>query len=132
MKNVNCYWELDMKIQIREGQVWSYKTRKSEEGSKLTVIKTDKFDDQLIVHIQIDGLKLVKKKTGEIISTSIEHLPISLEMFNKSVCKLESVVESSINDGYLHWKKLFNQGEAGVWSVEIANAIEMTEDTCNS
>ena len=121
-----------MKNKIKEGQVWSYKTRTSEEGSRLTIIKTDGHDKDLVIHIKIDGLKLIAKDSGDVIGTSIEHLPINLEMFKKSVRKIESVVESSINEGYLHWKKLFDKGNAGVWSIEIADAIEMTEETYNS
>ncbi|MDB5135250.1 MAG: hypothetical protein JWP37_1853 [Mucilaginibacter sp.] len=68
----------------------------------------------------------MKNNSGGIISTSIEHLPISLEMFKKSVHKVEAIIEITINEGYL-----YNFGKAGLWSVEIAKAIEMTEETYN-
>ncbi|MDB4923934.1 hypothetical protein [Mucilaginibacter sp.] len=117
--------------EIKEGQIWSYKCRKSEAGSRVTIIKVDDFNNGPIVHIKIEGLKLIEKASGEITATSIEHLPISLEMFKKSVCKVESIVKPTINEGYLHWEKLFNNGKAGAWAVEIANAIELTEETYN-
>jgi hypothetical protein len=119
-----------MENKVKEGQIWSYKTRRSEEGSRLMIIKVDEAD--LIVNIKIDGLKLTEKDSGDAMATSIEHLPISFEMFKKSAHKIESVVEPVVSEGYLYWKKLFDEGKAGVWSVEISNAIGITEETYNS
>ena len=117
---------------IKEGQVWSYKNRNFEKGSRLIISKIDAIGKDIIIHIKIDGLKLRDKRSGEIIGTSIGHLPISLEMLKNSVCKVESIIVPSLDEGYFHWKELFDKGKAGVWLVEVADAIEMTEETYNS
>ncbi|MEO6979591.1 MAG: hypothetical protein ABI113_14470 [Mucilaginibacter sp.] len=123
---------LILKSKIKEGQVWSYNCRNSEQESRLTIIKLDKPGNEQIVHIRVDNVSIIQRNTGEVIATSIEHLPMSLDAFSKSVRKIESTVEIAINDGYFHWKKLFDKGEAGVWSVEVSDAIEITESTYNN
>ena len=119
---------LILKDKIKEGQIWSYKSRSSEPGSKLTVIKLDTPGNEQIVHISVDSLRITQRNTGEVTATYIEHLPMSLDAFSKSVIKIESIVETSINEGYLDWKNKFDEGKAGVWSLEISEVIEMIEN----
>ena len=118
-----------MENNIEEGQVWSYKNRAYEKGSKVTIIKIDDLETGIVVHLKIDGLKLLEKNSGKVMATSIEHLPISFDMFKKSVIDIEAIVKVLPNEGYSHWKRLFDTGEAGVWAIEIADAIEVTEET---
>ena len=121
-----------MKQIIKEGQVWTYKCRPHETGSRLTIIKVDTLNGEPTIHISIDGLKLKDKLSGDIFATVIEHLPFSLAAIKKSFLKNEGSIEPSINDGYLHWKELFDAGKAGIWNIEIRQAIAMTEETYNS
>lgn len=120
-----------LKNNIEEGQIWSYKCRDSEPESTLTVIKIDKPGNEQIVHIRVDKVSIIQRDTGEVIATYIEHLPMSIEAFSKSVGKVESMVKTSINDGYLDWKKKFDERKAGVWSLEVSAVIEMIENIYN-
>jgi len=122
---------LVLKSKIKEGQVWSYNCRNSEPESRLTIIKLDNPGKEQIVHIRVDDVNIIQRNTGEVIATYIEHLPMSLDAFSKSVGEIESTVETSINDGYFDWKKKFDEGKAGVWSLEVSAVIEMIENTCN-
>jgi hypothetical protein len=116
-----------MDVELKQGQVWSYKNRDGENDSRLTILKIENLNNIEIIHIRIDGLISNKNSSRTVPLTTIEHLPISLEMFKKSIIKLEMEVDASINDGYLYWKEEFLQGKAGIWSIEVAEVIVLTD-----
>ena len=73
-----------MEIKIVPGQIWIYKTRKHERDSRVIVVDIeDRPNESRIVHIKINNLKIKRKQTGQVILDSIEHLPVSRDMFEK-------------------------------------------------
>jgi len=115
--------------EIAAGQVWTYKCRTGEEESRVTVFKVDSVSESSIVHIRIDGLKLINKDTGEIAGEQIAHLPVDLKSFKESIVELESLVATSVTEGYWIWKKEFDAGNAGVWALQISEVINIIEDS---
>jgi hypothetical protein len=120
--------EIDMFNTIKEGQIWSYKTRRNEEDSTLIVLKFEELNGVAIVHIKLEGLKLKAKSKKDII-LSIDHLPISLKSFENSVISLKGTCKTGLNDGYFYWRHKFESGESGIWSIEIAEIISLTENS---
>ncbi|HZI86493.1 MAG TPA: hypothetical protein VFD48_06645 [Pyrinomonadaceae bacterium] len=114
------------------GQVWSYKTRSNEKKSSFIVLKVEHHPKLgNIVHIALRDLKL-KKPNGEFIETA-GHLPFAEEWIDKSASKIlkEKADLPKYEDGYGMWREAFEAGKAGVYTITIAEAIDVMEATLN-
>jgi len=114
------------------GQVWSYKTRPNENKSSFIVLKVEN-NPKLgnIVHIALRELRL-KKPNGDFIETA-RHLPFAEESINKSIVKLlkEKAELPDYEEGYGLWREAFDSGKAGIYTITIAEAVEVMERTLN-
>lgn len=113
------------------GQSWKYHTRSGEENSKLTILKVEKVNNETIVHVALSGLKIKNPHSPEGVSETIDHLPFSKEAVIESVIE-QSGVENRLPDfmeGYLEWKKAFESGKGGVFTVTVKEAVEYVEQT---
>jgi hypothetical protein len=120
----------DSKYKI--GQVWSYKTRPGEEKSTFIVVKVESHPKLgNIVHIALRGLRL-KKPNGEFIEAA-DHLPFAEEAINKSAVKVvkEKADLPDYAEGYGMWREAFDAGKAGVYTISIAEAVGVMEETLN-
>lgn len=120
-----------MENNIKKGQIWSYKTREGEDDSRLIILNSETLNAEEIIHIRISNLKIKDLITGEVIADSIEHLPISKDKFMQSVLKIEGKTHVELEEGYFSWKRAFESGKAGIWSVEVKEVVNMTEQSCN-
>lgn len=121
----------DEKFKI--GQIWQYKTRKGEEESRVIILKVDKFENEIIVHVSVLNAKIKNSQIKGGISNEIGHLPFSRESIDKSLTKLESSNNElpDFIDGYKQWKKAFNSGKGGVFTVSVMEAIDYVEQSLN-
>jgi hypothetical protein len=58
----------------------------------------------------------------------VEHIPISLNAFNENdleVAESTSTCELDDVEGFVVWKKLFDKGEAGVYSLSVEEVLMM-------
>lgn len=114
------------------GQVWSYKTRANEKKSSFTVLKVE-HDAKLgnIIHIALRDLKM-KKPNGDFIETA-GHLPFAEEAINKSAVKLLKAKADlpDYEEGYNMWREAFDAGKAGIYTITIAEAVDVMETTLN-
>lgn len=123
---------------FKEGQVWRYKNRVGEEGSTILILYVENLGNSLkedkVIHIAIDNIKIKNLKNNKKISDGIQHVPISEGSLMNSVLKLEknNAEIPDFREDYNYWKKAFENGEGGVWSVEVAKIIDYTEETLNS
>jgi len=117
-----------------EGQVWSYKTRKGEEVSRVLLNKIET-DPKLgkIFHISVSGVKVKNPHISGGISTDLPHFPVSEETLKKSLTKLagKSQPNPDYLDGYRTWKTAFNKGEAGVFTIDVADIVGVIEQAIN-
>lgn len=108
------------------GQVWTYPTRAGEEASRVIVcrVETDARLGQ-IVHIHVSGLRLKNKHVPGGFVDQIGHMPYSGDALRKNVTALESTGAAlpAFEDGYAEWRAAFDQGQAGVWTAPIAEAL---------
>jgi len=119
-----------MKFDIEKGQVWEYQTRPGEEDSCLVIVDCEQIETgSLFVHIMIEGLKVKDNQTGEIKDWSISHTPIDGEMLIKSLKRIVSYRKIEVNEGLLYWREEFKKGVAGVWSIDLAEVITLTENS---
>lgn len=89
----------------KPGQVWSYKTRPSEEESTLTILRVDATrDNKRIVHIRVDKIRL-KNCNGGNEPDKIEHMPFSKEALDESVAtNIRNGLVPYFKSGYTEWR----------------------------
>ena len=116
------------------GQQWSYSARPGEEKSYLIIVKIDN-DAKLgrIIHISLRGLKIKNPRAPEGVSEIVEHMPFLETAMEKSGLKLlnEKVDVPDFKEGYAMWREAFDAGNAGAYSITVAEAVEVMEKAIN-
>lgn len=117
-----------------EGQVWSYKTRKGEENSRVLINQVEE-NQKLgkIFHISVSGVKVKNPRIAGGISTDLPHFPVSAETLKKSLTKLEGKRQPNPDyyEGYQTWKSAFDKGEAGIFTIDVADIVGVVETAIN-
>ena len=114
------------------GQVWAYQTRPHEPNSLLTVVKVElQHGTAVAVHIHVDGLNLKPAESGGLPGTTASHLPFSEEALDTSVISMVDhvVVLPDFEEGYMIWREAFLEGNAGIFSVTVAEVMDFIEST---
>jgi hypothetical protein len=110
------------------GQVWQYKTRPDEQGSRITVLKVEALPKVgTIVHVRVDHIRL-RNCTGGPEPDTFQHMPFAREAMERSIAKLEKN-DVNIPDlgGYEQWRV----DCGGVYTITVAEAIKVAEYTFN-
>lgn len=117
-------------LTLSKGQVWHYEARKGEEDSTLTINHID-YDDEhrAIYHLSIDGIRIQPSQYGLEPVTQIHHLPVAENALIESLTELEEAVLplNGSEEGYASWKSAYKEGNAGVFSIRIAEIINNIE-----
>jgi hypothetical protein len=119
---------MSTKMELIEGQVWSYKSRTAESDSEARVIKIDDFG----VHISLNNLKVVNPETSSGYSSEVSHFPMDLKAFEDSVIELKRIddhFEEDYLSGFDVWLEENTNGDAGYFTVSIREAVQFIEDT---
>lgn len=116
------------------GQIWNYKTRKGEENSTLKILKVEKYSETgKVIHISVSRLRMKDPASPEGFAQTLSHIPISEEALNKSVTKLQNetrkMPDSIEMDGYSYWKKEFDRGNAGIFSIPVSEIVSLMEES---
>lgn len=114
------------------GQVWSYKTRPIEKKSTFVVLKVEHHPKLgNIVHIALRDIKLRNPRGGYI--ETARHLPFAEEAINRSAIKLLKEREDlpDYDEGYRMWRESFDAGTAGIYTITIAEAVDVMEAALN-
>lgn len=130
---MNCKDKPDA-MKYNAGQEWSYKTRSTEKSSTLKILKIEEYPKAgKVIHISVSGLKMKNPDSPEGFAQTLSHIPISEEALNKSVTKLKNEThkkpDSLEMDGYSYWKKEFDKGNAGVFSISVSEIVNLMEES---
>jgi hypothetical protein len=109
------------------GQVWTYKTRAGELNSRITIVRLD--DDPEygnIIHIHISNIEIENANAPGGKTTYIAHMPFMEDALAECVEQIEneSAELPDYQEGHQLWRTAFENGEAGVFSVTVAEAID--------
>lgn len=118
------------KSKYKVGQVWSYKTRPQEPNSTFTVVKVESSEKLgTIVHVSLQGLKVKNSRHKNGFSDTVSHMPFSEKAIDQSVTKLvkENADLPDYQEGYNQWKQAFDAGKGGIFTITVAEAIEVIE-----
>lgn len=117
-----------------EGQLWSYKARPGEQNSTLLINKVES-DPKLgaIYHISVLGVSVKNPRVPSGVTHELPHFPVSKQTLEASCVKLvgQSKSNSSYLDGYAEWKRAFDQGRAGIFTIPVSDIIGIVEATIN-
>jgi len=126
----NCKDNSDA-VKYNVGQEWNYKTRQGEENSTLKILKIEEYlQHGKVIHISIGGLKVRNPNSKEGIAEEFTHIPISEKALDESVTELKnenSKIPKYI-EGYSYWKKEFDKGQAGVFSIPVSEIVNSMEE----
>ena len=119
---------------FEEGQIWRYDTRPHEQGSRLFIARVDRglWEDP-IFHIYVDGLRLKNPYRANGYQDHLPHLPVSRETLEASVTALEEAKAAvpDVSRGYATWRKEFDRGGAGVFTIPVRQIIQYIEEIAN-
>jgi hypothetical protein len=108
------------------GERWNYKTRPGEEGSLLTVLKVESSPKLgVIVHISVDGLRIASPHAPNGVYETIEHMPFAEASIAESIttCAATGASVLAEDEGYEEWRRGFDAGEAGIFTIPVADAV---------
>ena len=117
-----------------EGDVWSYKTRPGEEKSTVLINKIE--DGKRlgkIFHISVYEVKVKNPHFSGGFTTELPHFPVSEETLKKSLLKKVGNRKSNSEyvEGYKIWKKEFDGGNAGIFTIPVSEIVGFIEETIN-
>jgi hypothetical protein len=118
--------------QFAVGQVWRYKTRPVDEGSRVIIGKIEQAPELgTIVHVKLTGLSL--KAPNGMTASVVSHLPVSEAKVSASVTELTKEVGDleGFSDGYAQWAAAFHDGRAGVYTLTLSEIVELTQKMIN-
>lgn len=116
------------------GEKWKFNARPGEDDAALTVVKVESaWDRETIVHISVEGVRIKNEQAPEGYSPVISHMPFTEEAIDKSVTSLLAK-ESPLPDfeeGYREWRKAFDAGRAGAFTITVGEGVELMEKAIN-
>lgn len=119
---------------LRVGQEWSYQTRPRESSSTLIILKieADRAAGR-IVHISVRGLRLKNPRVKGGLSARVPHMPFAEDALRKSLVKLvrDSVTVPPFERAYSEWRRAYEGGKIGPFTVPIGEAVELMEKALN-
>ena len=116
-------------INLEPGQVWTYHNA-SDVGSRVTIGQIDVEGDDAIVSIAISRARS-KSEAVLLEVTDIGHMPIRRAALLQSLDQHcgRGALPDHFNEGYLHWRGLYDSGRAGAFDADLAEAIEFALST---
>lgn len=114
-------------MKLRAGQVYEYETRPEERGSRVVVCRVGRergFGE--VAHVFVEGVRIENAEAPGGAFTVVSHLPF--DAHSLSECLVALVEERDelpdFEEGYALWREAFDAGEAGVFTVPLADALD--------
>ena len=117
------------------GQAWTYNTRAQEPNSYIQIMQIDEGpSEDRIISIFVSNLKMKITNSPEEFIDTLPHIPVSEKILRNNVIDLtNSATEPAISrNGYQTWKKEFELGKAGWWTIEIKEIVANVEKMINN
>lgn len=114
------------------GQIWKYRARDGEAESQLVIINSTLVPGcGEIYSVAVEGVKLKNPWMVGGIQTNLPHAPVSAGSLDLSVLELIGIRPSPLEeygDAFQEWKQPFDRGEAGVFTISIAEILNCIEE----
>ncbi|WP_064014849.1 hypothetical protein [Deinococcus puniceus] len=111
------------------GQRWTYRTRPGEDTSTALILKREELPGGPVLHVQLDGLRLHNPLTPSGLQTELGHLPLTEAAAQACLTELIDAHAAIPTDqsGYQQWRSAFDAGEAGVFTLPLAEIVGVLE-----
>lgn len=119
-------------VRFSAGQRWAYQTRPQDQGSTLIVLRVDDAGASgRIVHVALGGLSIKNPLSPDGRSTTVRHMPFEEAALRRSVTELlaDGVPVPPYEEGYAMWREAFDAGRAGYYTVTVAEAVQVIEES---
>lgn len=116
---------------IEPGQVWTYKDA-APPSSRVIVGRIDKeLDGTTIVSISVTDAPI---RTKEAPFQTISHLPFAEHVLQQSLQQKvgHTSVSSGFAEGYRLWREAYDNGEGGVFTISVAQAVQYVKQVAES
>lgn len=115
----------------KPGQIWKYKNRESEPRSTFTILKTEHNKKLgVIIHIRLNDVRIPHAAIPEGMLTTLPHFPFAKRAILDSTTELVSEGNEipSFKEGYNIWRREFQKGHAGIFTIGIADVVQINHD----
>ncbi len=116
------------------GQVWRYRTRPGEEGSRVHVARVEAGPDGgIVVHVKVTGVVVPRPGRPDPGPEDVYHLPMAEAALRASVLELtaDPLDIDGFVAGYRSWTERADAGEAMVFDLTVAEVLQMIEARMN-
>lgn len=115
------------------GQRWIYRTRPGEETSTVLILRCEDWPSDTVIHVYLDGLRLRNPHLPGGVQDTLSHTPVREDAVRASVTELieERAALPHDGGGYETWRTAFERGEAGVFTLPLADIVEALEVAVN-
>ena len=113
-----------------EGQVWTYDHRPGEDGSRVVIRKIGvEPEDGEVFHLSIVGVKLRNHRVPGGAQPAMHHAAVLRTTLDKSLRTLTPATDADTawEDGYAVWRQAYDNGDAGVFELTIAEILGYIE-----
>jgi hypothetical protein len=114
------------------GQIWKYRARNGEATSQVVIINSTLIPGKGVIYsVAVEGVQLKNPWITGGIQTNLPHAPVSAGALDLSVLELVGIRPSPLEeygDAFQEWKKPFDRGEAGVFTIPIAEILNCVEE----
>jgi hypothetical protein len=109
------------------GQLWRYDTRDVEQDSTITILKVDDLEEETIIHIRIDRVRL----NGGL--GYLSHIAFSADALMNSLTFFVNHLEAlpDFEEDYKQWKKEFDDGTINYWTVPVKEVLTGVTERMN-
>ena len=115
-----------------ERQKWAYKTRPGEESSTVIINKVEAHPKLgNIYQISVTGIRIKNPAGQRGVQVELPHFPVSLTTLEQSLTNFIGQTKPTPGylDGYNEWKAAFDQGNAGIFTITVAEIVDIVEST---
>jgi hypothetical protein len=114
---------------FQAGQVWAFKTPASQPNAKLIILRVENYGGEVgtIVHVAVTGVRYGGNQT------LIPHLPFVEAAVTGSVTTMEREPAPlpDYSEGYGEWRKAFDAGKGGAFSITVAEVVDAVTNVTN-
>ena len=119
--------------ELEKGQVWTFEDATTPDA-RIVIGDVEPLwgGESVAVSISIINLPLVELPNGELGGSSIGHLPFDIDVLRANLVTLESLggnLDENYDEGYTYCKQAIEAGEAGVFTITVAETIEFVRNT---
>ncbi|MFJ1299234.1 hypothetical protein ACILG0_04655 [Pseudomonadota bacterium AL_CKDN230030165-1A_HGKHYDSX7] len=116
------------------GQLWQYRTRPGEDASRVLINLIEPHDKLgKMIHISVLDVTLKNPHAPGGVTHELPHFPVSEETLQKSLTTLvgQREILADYREGYEVWKEAFDAGKAGIFTISVAEIVDVVETAAN-